>query len=116
MNLSREQEIVRLKLLEVAQQRKTVTYTEVAKWIGGDRQTVGMEILDTINRYEHSQKRPLLSALVVSSGGGFPSSGFFREAARLGRYKSSTDDEYVGRIKFLLEEVQQIYDTHRTSD
>ena len=85
----------------------------VANWIGWDQRTAGQEILDSINKYEHSQKRPLLSALVVSSTNGFPSTGFFREAARRGLYRASKDNEYVGRIRFLLKEVQRIYDIHR---
>ena len=40
-------------------------FSQVANWIGWDQRTVGQEILDSINKYEHSQKRPLLSALVV---------------------------------------------------
>ena len=115
MNLDERQEKVRDKLVDCARERRVVTYTEAAGWVGTTPRAVGRDILDPINRYEHSEGRPLLSALVVRAEVGFPGSGFFAEASRLGEFKASSDNEYLCRIAFLHSEVQRVFDAHERS-
>ena len=113
MNLDEQQKTVRDKLVQCARERRVVTYTEAAGWVGTSARAVGPSILDPINRYEHAERRPLLSALVVDARVGFPGSGFFAEASRLGVFRSISGDEYLSRVAFLHSEVQRVFDAHQ---
>ena len=48
-----------------------------------DRTTIG-GILSAINRHEHDEGRPLLSAVVLLTRGRVPGNGFYRSARELG--------------------------------
>lgn len=58
------------KLREVAREGKTVAYSELAPLAGlsmkspADRNRIA-QILDDINRHEHDQGRPMLTAVVI---------------------------------------------------
>ena len=87
---------VRDGVLQIAAARQTVTYGEVAGWIGWStrnshhRRLLG-ELLGQINRHEDAAGRPMLSAVVVCTDIGRPGSGFYEEARRLGRLTGSED-------------------------
>ena len=55
MQLTSEQRIVRRNLVEYARQERTVTYGEVASWVGTPAIMVGATILDPINEVECSR-------------------------------------------------------------
>ena len=55
-------------------------------------ETVG-NILDEINRYEHSKGKPMLSAIVVSKTTRQPSSGFYDCAETLGLWHRGENKE-----------------------
>jgi len=80
---------VRKKLIRVARQGKTITYGELMKKFriprGHPVPGIGIgHVVGTISEHEYSNKRPLLSAIVVRTGSGtaicpagFPGGGFF---------------------------------------
>ena len=78
------QERVRRKLIEVAKDKRLVTYGELGKCVGTTAQGV-IKYLDPIN-CEIESGNPLLTALAVSKGKGRPGVGFFRGAKELCRY------------------------------
>ncbi len=117
MELTEKEKLVRKKLIACARERRSVTYTEVSKWLGFDRwrrslMDILVPILDNINKHEHTKGRPLLTALVVRADIGFPSTGFFDVASELDVFKTSADNEYLDRIAFLHSEVQRVFDAH----
>jgi hypothetical protein len=69
-------------LKEVARRGDLITYGEIAPLAGldmesqADRNEIG-EILGEISTFEHEHGRPMLSALVVLAGIGYPGEGFF---------------------------------------
>lgn len=86
--------IVRTYLIELARKRfnQTVTYQKLSDdcKLGynmqdnpPDRLAIA-SILDTISRYEHSFKRPLLSALVIRASDHREGDGFYTLAEELG--------------------------------
>ena len=82
--------VARVALTEAAREKATtLTYGELMPSLGG-RGYIG-QVLDELNRREHEQGRPLLSALVVRADTGMPSRGFFGLAREL-RPSSTTDD------------------------
>ena len=103
-NANSKEEIVREKLIEVARQRNLITYSEVARLVGTSPVSVGPLILDRINRREHKEGRPLLSALVVKKDTRGPGSGFYELASSLGLYNNK------GRLEYWQQKVQKVYD------
>ena len=103
--LTAEQEIVRTKLIEVAQQMgQMITYGEVADLVGWGRATsVGPSLLDDINRYEHEHDRPLLSASVVNQDTCVPGEGFWVLATELGLFEHGDD-----RIRYWKRERRRV--------
>ena len=97
------EEIVRAKLIEVARQRNLMTYSDAARLVGLPAVSVGPLVLDRINKREHTEGRPLLSALVVSKSTGIPGKGFYEIASSLGLYN---DEEHC---KYWRQEVQRVY-------
>ncbi|MFN3562152.1 MAG: hypothetical protein ACK4XY_01310 [Chloroherpetonaceae bacterium] len=91
---------VRNYLIEIAKQKKTITYSELSKacQLGlkmdseADRQRIGA-ILDEISTNEHNEGRPLLSAVVVKQASGEPGEGFYKLAESLKGYPSFWKDE-----------------------
>jgi len=85
------------KLKEVARAKRLITYTDIGKKVGlraNDPQL--WQLLDKINRQEHEQGRPLLSAVVVQKEGesqGAPGEGFFKLAKDLGVFHG--DNKYI---------------------
>lgn len=103
------QEQVAAFLRRVARARATTTYAEVAAVAGlttGDpasRDRIA-RLLAAINAGEHTEGRPLLSAVVVFAGQRRPGAGFFRCARDLGRLPESG-----APLAFWLAELQRVY-------
>ncbi len=108
MSLTADQEKVRRKLIERAREEKTVTYGEVASWVGISSRAVGLGILDPINEMEIREKKPMLSALVVYRDSGRPGSGFFGLAKQLGVQAHDLSDEL-----FWHREIAQVFVAHK---
>ncbi len=87
-------ETVRRTLIELARKRgeQSITYQELS-----DQSNLGLvmrdseyaraeigRILGEVSVYEHQQKRPLLSSLVLSKGSGYEGDGFFKLCEELG--------------------------------
>lgn len=102
-------ESVRKRLIQVARQRKTVTYFEVAQWAGFDTNDLGAleplnALLNRISLNEHKAGRPLLSVVVVRAREGTPGDGFYRLARRLNLTDKS--DRYY----FVIRETKAVYE------
>ena len=91
--LTREQENVRLILIDVAssKRREPIYYTDLLNRAGLDwdmtkpymRGQLG-HLLGSISAYEHAHDRPMLSSVVVSKDKLSQSDGFFKLAEELG--------------------------------
>ena len=84
------------ELLTAAQYRGTVTYTRIATLTGLPTQGNNMgrevgQLLGEIAEDEHSQGRPLLSAVVVGARGR-PGPGFYTLAHQLSRTPNASED------------------------
>ncbi len=95
-------ENVRNLLIQVARERKTVTYVEVARWAGFDTKSAAAleplnALLNRISLDEHKAGRPLLSVVVVRAREGTPGDGFYRLARRLKLTDKSDRFYFVGR-------------------
>ena len=102
-NSRNREDIVRAKLIEVARQRSLMTYSDAARLVGLPAVSVGPLVLDRINEREHTEGRPLLSALVVSKSTGMPGAGFYGIASRLGLYNDEEPFDYW------RQELQRVY-------
>ena len=97
------------RLIEVAQMRRTTSYTDVAALlhldaeIPGDRMEIG-RILDEISCNENAQGRPLISAVVVLPEIGYPGKGFFLLARELGL------NLYCDERSFFAYELKRVHD------
>jgi hypothetical protein len=97
------------KLTEVAGRRDTINYGAVAPLAGIDVDNphfavhVG-RILDEINRAEHAEGHPLLSAVVIGLDSNQPGSGFFKCARELGLLEDG--DEQA----FWIAELKRVYE------
>ena len=98
------------KIKEVAENGDVVYYSEITPSIcldmrlHKDRRRIGA-ILDGINRTEHSEGHPLLSAVVISKSRKMPGPGFFKLAIKLGLHFGGEDD-----FKFWLKELRRVHD------
>ena len=93
------------EIINVAKNGDVVYYSEIAPLIGLDLKSTKdrnriIAILDGINKSEHSEGRPLLSAVVISKSRKMPGAGFFKLAIKLGLYSGGEDD-----FKFWLKEL-----------
>jgi len=88
------------ELISVATNGEKVTYGKLAPLVSldlnkaQDRGEIG-NMLGEISRTEFSAGRPLLSAIVVNSGTGSPSKGFFTLAKELGIYDGLNDEFFA---------------------
>jgi hypothetical protein len=77
------------ELGRVAKGQPTITYSKIAPLANLDmdnpshRDEIG-QLLGEISKYEHSQQRPLLSAVVIHQDNNMPGQGFFKLAKELG--------------------------------
>jgi len=87
------------RLRNEASRRKTVYYYEIADVAGLSVDDPYFDIrigekLDEVNRFEHAEDRPLLSAIVISKESGRPGEGFFTCAQELGVYAGEDRDQF----------------------
>lgn len=96
------------KIKQVAQYGDTTTYAAIAPIAGldmenpDDRNTLGA-ILDEINNNEHTNGRPMISAVVIRADRNIPGEGFFTCARNLGLYSGNND------LRFWLEELRRVH-------
>lgn len=95
-----EYHLIYSELIRAARHRGTVTYQELAHVVGlplsgnhmGSR--IG-RLLGTVSQNEVNQKRPMLSAIAVTTAGK-PGGGFFRIAREMGKLTSEdSEDEHT---------------------
>lgn len=92
------EQVIYQKLMEVAQTKTIITYRELGAIIGlGGHDPRLWRMLDDINRYEHQQSHPMLSAVVNIQEKNAPGEGFFKLARDLGVYQGSNEDEFFGK-------------------
>ena len=98
------------QLKRIAKVQTTTTYTEIAPLAGlvmcnpTDRNEIA-RILGEISTYEHSQGRPLLSAVVILQDKNIPGQGFFTLARELGLYSGGDD------LSFFCRELVKVHET-----
>ncbi len=91
--LERHVAAAREYLTYAARFHQTVDYGDVYRAMGSGRGYIS-QVLDELNRREHANGRPLLSAIVVSKQGGAPSRGFYTVADELGLYSGGDRHEF----------------------
>ena len=93
-------EIVRQRLVELAQAGRWAHYAEVGALVNlnmaspGDRTRLS-SVLDSISRDEFRDGRPLLSAVVILSGTNppMPGNGFFTMARQIGAFTGGSRED-----------------------
>jgi hypothetical protein len=70
-----------------------------------DRNKIG-EILGEISTYEHDHGRPMLSAIVVLAGIGYPGEGFYNLARHLGLHQGHGE---FADMEFFVQEVKRVH-------
>lgn len=97
---------VRDKLLKIARNGSTTNYKEIGRAVGLHwRSRHLLQALDAVNRHEHSEGRPLLTAVVVNAERRRPGNGFFILAETWGLFDPAKDDERG----FWKQELQRVY-------
>lgn len=102
------------RLKSVARARGRIIYGDIAESLGFGRIGRGIytkkvaPILDTINRYEHQQGRPMLTVLVVRSDTKRPGDGFFILAREFGLLSDTSEQ---AERQFLKSETARVYAT-----
>lgn len=75
-------EAMRREIIHVAKRRQTISYQILASRLGFDANpgwhNLIWEYLDEINRRETSNRRPMLTAMVVTEADGEPGKGFWK--------------------------------------
>ena len=104
--------IVRKKLIETARARETISYSELGGLIGldmgqPDQRTCLSDLLGEINIAEHEEDRPMLSAVAVLKGEGWPGSGFFEIARHFGLWSGNKDPGV--QEGFFIAELKRVY-------
>lgn len=101
------------RLIELAKVGKLTTYSEIAPLVGlsmdnyTDRENMST-ILAEIARHEQALGHPMLTALVVHSGGdNNPGEGFFAIATEFSRFAGSRDQ--FKRLQFWVDEVKAVH-------
>ena len=93
-----------------------VTYGEIAPLAGlymdsqADRNKI-REILGEISTHEHNLGRPMLSAIVVLAGIGYPGEGFYNLTRSLGLHHGHGK---FSDMEFFVQEVQRVHSYWQT--
>ena len=104
------------RLKEVARNGELITYAEIAPLADlnmddqADRNKIG-EILGEISTYEHKHGRPMLSAIVVLAGVGYPGEGFFNLARHLELHHGHGE---FADMEFFVQEVKKVHSYWRS--
>lgn len=96
-------------LQRVAREQRTTTYGDIAPLAGLDMESPAdrdrmRELLGKISTYEHQNKRPMLTAVVVHKQDGRPGDGFFELARHLGLMAKGGDRE-----EFFVRELDRVH-------
>jgi hypothetical protein len=98
-------EVIYEKLQEVAQAKSITNYTEIGSLVGLEpHNPILWEMLDDINRYEHQERHPMLSAVVIVQAENKPGEGFFKLARELGLFLGSDE------LAFWVKELNRVWD------
>lgn len=102
----------------IARHSGLCTYGDVAPLVEldldneADRETLSGYLAE-ICLYEQQQGRPMLSALVIHSGGdNNPGNGFFELGEQMGKFNDTGGP--MGRVIFWVQEVKAVHDAWRT--
>jgi hypothetical protein len=106
--------IIYYELIRAAQKQTTVYYGDISPMIGlpSEGNDVGKKmgnIVEQINRWERSQRRPMLSAVLIKTQVNIPGRGFFKLAKDLGNFQGDIKDN-KDRRKFWEDELQAVYE------
>lgn len=100
------------KLIEIAKSKQTLYYKDVADICNlnlndpDDRNHILRDILDDINRYEHEEGRPMITAVVVrKTKPRICGNGFFELAREFGKMEKGQSHE-----EFFREELKRVYE------
>lgn len=99
------------RLKEVARSGDLITYGEIAPLAGlnmenqADRNKIS-GILGEISKYEHNLGHPMLSAIVVLAGVGYPGEGFYNLARSLGLHHGHGE---FADMEFFVKEVKKVH-------
>jgi len=102
-------EIIYQELMKIARKKTVTYYSDIAPLAGlnmdlpEDRVRIG-QLLDDINHDEHTNGRPLISAVVVHKGALRPGEGFFKMAKDWGIFKGNDSDT------FYIQELRKVHD------
>lgn len=101
----------------IARNSGLCTYSDVAPIVDlnlendADRETLSGYLAE-ICQHEQQGGRPMLSALVIHSGGdNNPGNGFFELAEQMGRFNGTGGT--MGRVIFWINEVKSVHDAWR---
>ncbi len=93
------------KLKSVARAKAITNYAEIAPLAGLEpHNTILWGMLDEINRHEHRENRPMLSAVVIVQADNKPGSGFFECARGLGVFQGGDE------LTFWIKELNIVWD------
>jgi hypothetical protein len=115
ISLTIQEEKLRQSLVTFARNGNTVNYEEAMAVVqldvadANDRYNTFGKMLDNINRYEHDNNRPMLTAVVthkkIPGQSSMPGQGFFKVAEMLKKKKSSDED-----FDFWAMELKRVFD------
>ena len=109
-------------LIAVAREEEVTYYSEIAPLADldmsdpSDRKEIA-DILFRISAYEHQLGNPMLSAVVVLKGDGFPGPGFFELGEQLGIHdRGPNDADRKSRdVAFFADELRRVHEHWRTA-
>ncbi|MBW1981783.1 MAG: hypothetical protein JRJ12_11240 [Deltaproteobacteria bacterium] len=103
--------LVYCRLLEAARKKEGVWYEELRQMMalepGADSAREIGRLLGEINEEEHSNGRPLLSAVAVDPTTRMPGEGFFRYARQVNKFAGETEED---KRQFWRDEIQKVYE------
>ena len=100
------EQVIYDKLQRVARAQALTDYTRMGALVGLQPHDFRLwAMLDEINQFEHDNKRPMISALVISREENRPGSGFWVCASGLGRFNERDDKD-----RFWSDELRRVWD------
>ena len=101
---------IRERLVEVAQHRDTIFYSDVARLADLHRHSIALfRLLDDISTHEHKAGRPLLTAVVVRKQDNMSGPGFFKLATQFGLHRDDYHDRRYNDKLFWMRERDRVY-------
>ena len=100
------EQVIYDELRAVARTYGLTNYTEMGTLVGlGPHDSRLWAMLDEINRFEHENDRPMISALVIVQGENRPGSGFWVCASDLGKFIMGGDED-----RFWSNELRRVWE------